>query len=56
MPIMDAALKLQALAVAVKAEGFSKFLREDGPENHHPNPDDYAEMAHMIRRLISSKQ
>lgn len=43
--------QLHALGLAVKAEGFAKFLRQDGAENLHPNPSDYEELAAAIRSL-----
>lgn len=53
---MDANLKLEALALALKAESFAQFLRQDGPQNHHPNPSDYVELAAMIRQLCEEKR
>lgn len=49
---MKPELRARALLLALKAEGFAKFLRDDGPEHHHPSPDDYDELAAMIRALL----
>lgn len=49
----DAALKFEALALAVKAEQYAAFLKREGDSHLFPDPDDYIELASMLRKLVA---